>query len=315
MTDKPLVSVIVLTYNQKPTVGRTLDSILAQQCGFSFEIVVGEDASADGTRAVCEAYVEKYPDIVRLLPQAPNKGLLRNFADCIADCRGQYIGVCAGDDWWHNPNKLQLQVDYMQHHPQCVLCYTNYDIYKTAKNELVNNALPQASLDPSGMVDKLLRGFFLPPLTAMYRAELVQSIGFDRYIERGYMAEDLPMYLDLARHGEFACLDVSTATYTAEAGSLSHFRDAAKMERFLLNIKQIKLDFLALYSNNAAVSAQQLDELYDKLIFRSAFALCDRQMALNYGAKCLSLSLFERAQYRVCRCRMLWQLYKRYRNR
>lgn len=52
----PLVSVVVTTYNQERTIAQTLDSILAQQCDFAFELVLGEDCSTDSTRSICERY-------------------------------------------------------------------------------------------------------------------------------------------------------------------------------------------------------------------------------------------------------------------
>ena len=67
---KPTISVIVVTYNQEATIGRTLDSILMQQCHVPYEIVIGEDCSSDQTLAVCEQYAEKHPDKIRLLANA-----------------------------------------------------------------------------------------------------------------------------------------------------------------------------------------------------------------------------------------------------
>ena len=91
MEDNSLVSVIVLAYNQQDSIARTLDSILMQKCRLPIEIVVGDDASTDGTRAVCEDYARRYPDIVRLMPAAPNKGMVDNYFDCMLACRGKYI--------------------------------------------------------------------------------------------------------------------------------------------------------------------------------------------------------------------------------
>ena len=79
-----LISVIVITYNEEKTIARTLDSILMQKCSLPIEIVIGEDNSTDGTRAVCEDYARRFPSIIRLMDKAPNKGLVDNFFD--ANC-------------------------------------------------------------------------------------------------------------------------------------------------------------------------------------------------------------------------------------
>ena len=70
------VSVIVLSYNQVNTISRTLDSILAQIVDFSFEIIIGDDASYDGTRNICEQYAAKYPLCIKLIDKSTNNGVV-----------------------------------------------------------------------------------------------------------------------------------------------------------------------------------------------------------------------------------------------
>ena len=98
MEDK--ISVIVTTYNQEDTIGRTLNSILAQKCHLPIEIIIGEDCSTDNTRSVCKDYAQRYPQIIRLMPKAENKGIQNNYYDCLLECKGKYIADCAGDDFW-----------------------------------------------------------------------------------------------------------------------------------------------------------------------------------------------------------------------
>ena len=93
-----LISVIVITYNQERTIGRTLDSILNQRCHLPLEIIIGEDASIDNTRKICETYAERFPKMVKLMEKAPNKGIVDNYFDCLLTCKGKFIADCAGDD-------------------------------------------------------------------------------------------------------------------------------------------------------------------------------------------------------------------------
>lgn len=75
----PEVSVIIVTYNQADSIGRSIESVLSQQCDFIFEIIIGEDGSTDNTREVCEDYARRFPEIVRMMPKAPNKGVVDNY--------------------------------------------------------------------------------------------------------------------------------------------------------------------------------------------------------------------------------------------
>ena len=65
-----LLSVVVITYNHERFIRKALDSILMQHTNFSFEILVGEDCSPDGTRAVLKEYKEKQKKIVPWILQS-----------------------------------------------------------------------------------------------------------------------------------------------------------------------------------------------------------------------------------------------------
>lgn len=118
------VTVIVLTYNQADTIGRTLESILAQEAGFDYEILIGDDASTDDTRRICLDYARRHPGRVRLMPEAPNKGVANNYFDCLEAARGEFIADCAGDDRWNDTAKMQRQVEFLEAHPEVALIHS-----------------------------------------------------------------------------------------------------------------------------------------------------------------------------------------------
>ena len=123
-----MVTVCVVTYNQEKWIRQTLDSLLAQQTEYSFEIVIGEDSGTDNSRAICQEYADRYENVV-LLPETENLGVTANWIRCVQAGTGKYIMTCAGDDWWHNPKKIQMQVDFMEVNPECVMCHTDIDEY------------------------------------------------------------------------------------------------------------------------------------------------------------------------------------------
>ena len=129
------ISVIVATYNQEDTIGRTLDSILMQQCHVPYEIVIGEDCSTDSTRTVCQEYAKKHPDVIRLFANQKNKGLIDNYFDCLLACEGQYIAECAGDDFWTDPLKLEKEVTILEEHPEVTLVHTDWCRYNERRGQ------------------------------------------------------------------------------------------------------------------------------------------------------------------------------------
>ena len=122
-SQSPKVSVWMITYNHEKFIAQAIESVLMQQTNFDYELVIGEDCSTDGTRAIVEDYQQRYPDKIRALLHEKNIGAYENFARTFAACRGEYIAMLEGDDYWTDPLKLQKQVDYLDTRPECAACF------------------------------------------------------------------------------------------------------------------------------------------------------------------------------------------------
>ena len=130
MENKPKVSILIISYNHEQYIAQTLDSVLMQKTDFPFEIVIGDDASPDKTRNICEDYAQKYPHIIRVLPTPQNLGVVPNYIRTLAACRGQYIAHLDGDDYWIDDEKLQKQVNRLDADPNLTICYTSRRVYR-----------------------------------------------------------------------------------------------------------------------------------------------------------------------------------------
>ncbi len=109
----PKVSVCVITYNQEMYIRQCLQSIVDQVTNFDIEVIVGDDCSTDGTQAIIQEYVNKYPSIVNPIFQKKNiNDGANNFLSVIKKARGEYIARVDGDDFCY-PGKLQAQVDFL----------------------------------------------------------------------------------------------------------------------------------------------------------------------------------------------------------
>ena len=112
----PKVSVCMISYRHEAFIAQAIESILAQQCDFDIELVIGDDCSPDRSSAICDEYARRDPR-VRLLPRDRNLGVMANFSRTLQACRGQYVAVCEGDDYWIDPLKLAKQVAFLDAHP------------------------------------------------------------------------------------------------------------------------------------------------------------------------------------------------------
>jgi glycosyltransferase involved in cell wall biosynthesis len=116
------LSVMVITYNHERFIAQAIESVLAQHVNFDIEVVVGEDCSTDRTRAILMDFHRRYPDRIVPLLRDRNLGAMRNLHETLASCRGQYVALLEGDDYWISVDKLQKQVDFLDAHPDRAIC-------------------------------------------------------------------------------------------------------------------------------------------------------------------------------------------------
>ena len=156
---KPLLSVCVQTYQQKDYIENCLRSILSQKTDFSFEILIGDDDSNDGTRETCMNFARKYPDKIRLFLHH-RENLIEVMGKATSSfnafynyfsARGTYIAFCEGDDLWGDPYKLQKQVDFLRQTSNFVFSYHKYieiDDEGKTQNCFPQIVQPQEDIDP-----------------------------------------------------------------------------------------------------------------------------------------------------------------------
>lgn len=140
---KTMVSIITTAYNHAPYIAQALESFISQKTDFSFEIIVHDDSSTDGTTEIIQKYEKKYPQLIKAVYQKENqysKG--KNVYEfIIPHIKGKYVAQCEGDDYWCDEKKLQKQVDYMEKHPECSYCFCNsYNV--NLKSEIIGTQTP-----------------------------------------------------------------------------------------------------------------------------------------------------------------------------
>lgn len=118
----PLVSIRCLVYNHELFLRQCLDGFVMQQTTFPFEAIVHDDASTDGSAAIIREYAEKYPDIIKPIYETENQyskhdGSIARIMDAATHPNSKFIALCEGDDYWTDPHKLQIQVDFLDSHP------------------------------------------------------------------------------------------------------------------------------------------------------------------------------------------------------
>ena len=177
MTDaaNPALSVLLVTYNHAKFVAQALDSILMQLTNFDFEIVVADDCSNDSTLSIIKEYEKQYSQL-RVLPSETNVGISRNYERGFAACRGEYIAVLEGDDYWISPRKLQAMSAFLDRNPRCSFCFHRIIRYDQHPESVAVHP-PHWTVEQILTANELACGNFIGGLsTCVYRREIIAAL-------------------------------------------------------------------------------------------------------------------------------------------
>ena len=290
--NKTLISVIIPSYNRANTVGETIESIVAQKVDADIEIVIGDDCSTDNAREVLEQYRQKYPDIIRLFLREQNMGLGANWAQCVKDCRGEFICNCDNDDYWHNPNKLQLQLDYMRAHPECNILITNHRTHNRSTGEIKEC---KAEIDHTDIQQSMWGGSHFCNATIMYRADFMKAhLDLDEFIKRRLSLQDWPAWVILTAYTDIDVLPESTATWCVETVSITRPDSVERLAKRYQGDKEVCRYLGELFPEKFPFTDEEWDNYAAGRLCAKAFDVNDFESAKRYGKECTGLSPIKR---------------------
>ena len=283
----PLVSVLLVTYNQEAYVRRAIEGVLTQVTDFPVELVIGEDASIDNTRQICEEYAAIFPEKIRLLPERENLGLNWNFLRTFALCKGKYIAYLEGDDWWIANDKLQKQVDVLEGADDVVLAHTNFKLFdlesKKYQDRLIRyegQCIRELQAGLSGGLAEF-RGAFRPMKTSTvcYRRDVMQTILDEArflFSNPEFPTQDFQLFQEMSLRGRFAFIDEDTTVILLH-DSISATRGVKKRAEFRLGFFKIGIYLVDKYRLGAEDTKNWFrKQLY--FFFQDAFSRRDRRL-------------------------------------
>jgi len=209
----PRISVCVITRNQRDFIGQCLRSILGQGVDAELQVLVGDDASDDGTSEIVAALAEQHPGRVLHLRRQPRMGAMANMRDLMDRADGDFVARIDGDDYWL-PGKLSRQLAYLQSHPDCAAVYTNaVAVDEVGRRIGFFNDVGDARFDLAAM---LRRGNFLNNSSVLFR-----SAGRRAWLEVDVPQIDYRIHLRHALHGWLGHIGELLAVYRASvSGSM-----------------------------------------------------------------------------------------------
>lgn len=271
-SDQPLLSVCMITYNHEAFIAQAIEGVLAQKTTFPIELVIGEDHSTDNTWTICARYAAQYPTIIRLLSSEANLGAVKNNFKTLSNCKGKYVAICEGDDFWVDPLKLQKQVDFLEKNEDYGLVYTDIQVVSAEGKPFTFEPMEKIKKEyRSGNVFfKLFVDNFIPTCTVVFRSKLLQflqSLDQDKY----WYILDHYLWLRVAGCSNVHFINDVTAHYRVHANGLTSVLPS--------KIKKI-INHLSLYDNVLYLDRQKtiaLNQNEKTYVFQKILSLLYRK--------------------------------------
>lgn len=194
---QPLVSVVVVCYNQKQFIKQCINSILQQEYT-NIEIILADDCSTDGTKDICLEFKKLYPEKIKLSLSQENEGVTKNCNNGLAMCTGTLLCLTGGDDIFL-PGKLLVQVDWFVKNPTGAICTGDIEVFESATDKTIYILRSKGYLQ-GGPVKKIIRQRNQPPSSNfMINRVLCADLKFD---ERTPVVSDWFFFIEACMRGK-----------------------------------------------------------------------------------------------------------------
>jgi glycosyltransferase involved in cell wall biosynthesis len=213
-SEKPLVSIIMPTYNRSAFMSEAILSV-QKQTYQNWELIVIDDGSTDNTAKVVADFQEKR---IRYIHNKTNKGLIARRLESLGYTNGSYVAILDSDDTWTSPDKLTEQVQYMTDNPLCAVIGTYITLIDD--NGVVSGKTQYNTTDKDIRRHLLFRNQFTHSSVLMRSSSLSHTQGY----RDTTLAEDYDLFLQLGQYGTFANLPEHYTAYRIHDGSENHKR-------------------------------------------------------------------------------------------
>ncbi len=266
----PLVSVVMLTYNHSEYIARAIEGVLMQRTDFSIELLIGEDCSSDGTREIARSYERLHPATVRVISDSHNVGMHDNHLRLLRQCRGEFIAYCEGDDYWTDSEKLARQVEYLRQHADAGAVHSNYfhliHVAGAWRTRVAFRGQAQLQHRSGRIYEAMLQANRIQTCTLMCRGKLVEEYIQSGLAERGYLVEDWPLCLYLARVSSIGFVAEPLAAYRRTPGSMMNAGDLARL-RYCLDAIRMVEEFCDFFDDQPDTRQESLVAQYRVLLW------------------------------------------------
>lgn len=233
-----LVSVIMITYCHDRYILDAIEGVMNQQCDFDIELIVANDCSPDNTDLIVTNFLSQHsnPSWIKYTKHDENIGMQRNFIWASKQCKGKYIAMCEGDDYWTDPLKLQKQVDFLNSNSDYVICFHRVNVLKP-NGKVVSDFITRLP-DNYHLRDVfLINGNYMHTPSVMYRNFLVEFPKIFEFAPEG----DFLLYVLLTKFGKIGYIKDVMAIYRYNVGVISRSKDKYFNNILIVNMISLRM--------------------------------------------------------------------------
>lgn len=196
------ISVIILSYFHEDYISKAIDSVISQEISVLYEIVIGDDCSKDKTLEIIDEYMVRYPDIIKKVTYSNNVGTTKNLCECIKVCKGNYITLLAGDDYFPDKHKLEIQYNWLEEN-KAYIALANSVKSVNAAGEVIRYYPRKKNRGKEVSIKNFLRADFYPLHGIMFRNnDVFRQSNYEKIVQIDRLVEDLPLCLVLLDIGK-----------------------------------------------------------------------------------------------------------------
>jgi glycosyltransferase involved in cell wall biosynthesis len=240
-----MVSVDMITYMHEAFIAQAIEGVLMQETNFEYEFIIVDDCSPDRTQEIVQNFIAIHPkgNIIKFFRHEKNIGMQANGLFAVNKCKGKYIAICEGDDYWTDPLKLQKQVDFLESNSNYVFSVGGYiSRYINENREEVTIKKIKQNDFPFGYtltLNDILKNWVTQPLTSVFLNNKDLFVQLSKY---EYL-RDIHLFYHLLKQGRGFYFSEVLGVYNRHDGGLFS-RGQKSLDNFVLHYKVYKELFL-----------------------------------------------------------------------
>lgn len=210
----PMVSVAMITYGHEKYIEDAINGVLMQVCDFEIELIISNDCSPDNTDEVIQKIINNHPksNRIKYINHKQNLGMMPNFVYVMNLCKGKYIALCEGDDYWTDHLKLQKQIDFLENNLDFSYTFHDCEIYNQ-ENKTKSLLIGTKKVDNVVNLKSIVIEKNCPTLSLVFRNKIKWNL--------------LPNWFITTENGDYALI-----VFLAEIGLGKYFSDVMGVYRF-----------------------------------------------------------------------------------